>query len=129
MLCCGCCYRMLPYDYEKNNIILYFRKRLSKFPNAKAGKMEYEVKQEEGRFYAVTEHGEAELLYRIDGNVMEAFHTFTPPEDRGKGIAERLAMAALDFAKSHSLKIKPECTYMQFFFYKHPEFKDYEEEL
>ncbi|MEM3227452.1 MAG: GNAT family N-acetyltransferase [Candidatus Micrarchaeaceae archaeon] len=91
--------------------------------------MDNEVKMTDGRFFISTEHGEAELLYRIDGNVMEAFHTFTPQEERGKGIAERLAFAAIEFAKEHSLKVKPECTYMQFFFYKHPELKEYEEPL
>ncbi|MGC8478371.1 MAG: GNAT family N-acetyltransferase [Candidatus Micrarchaeia archaeon] len=91
--------------------------------------LEEEVKREEGRFYIKTEHGEAELLYRIDGSIMEVFHTFTPPQDRGKGIAEKLANAALGFAKLKGVKIKPECTYMQFFFYKHPDLKIYEEPL
>lgn len=91
--------------------------------------MEDKVEREEGRFYMKTGHGEAELLYRIDGSTMEVFHTFTPPEDRGKGVAEKLAYAALDFAKSKGLKIKPECTYMQFFFYKHQELSVYEEPL
>ena len=45
------------------------------------------IKHKEGSFFAKTEHGKAELLYsKIDNATISIYHTFTPEEDRGKGI-------------------------------------------
>ncbi len=65
----------------------------------------------DGRFYAATSGGDAELLYRIEGSVMIIYHTFVPESERGKGIAEELATHAFKFAKKKRLKVRPECPY------------------
>ncbi len=52
------------------------------------------------------------------------YHTFVPDEDRGKGIAEKLAFAAFEYAKEKKLKVIPGCTYISYFVQKHPEFND-----
>lgn len=82
-----------------------------------------EVKHQDGRFCVATSGGEAELLYRIEGGVMPIYHTFVPESERGKGIAEVLAVAAFDFAKEKKLKVKPDCPYILHFLEKHPELK------
>ena len=69
----------------------------------------------------MTDGGEAELLYRIEGGVMSIYHTFVPESERGKGIAEKLAFAAFDMAKDKGLKVRPDCPYIKHFLEKHPE--------
>jgi predicted GNAT family acetyltransferase len=72
----------------------------------------------EGRIWAKTEHGEAELDYRIKDNYMIIYHTGTPEEDRGKGIAEELTDKAFEFAIRSGLKIIPACPYTQYYIKK-----------
>ncbi len=78
---------------------------------------------ETGRMSLKTEHGEAELLYRIRGNIMSIYHTFTPPEDRGNGVAAKLAEEAFNLAKKKGLKVRPDCPYISHFVEKRKEFK------
>lgn len=83
-----------------------------------------EIKNHEsGRISMKTEHGEAELLYRIHGNVMSIYHTFTPPDDRGSGVAAKLAEKAFGLAKEKGLKVRPDCPYIGHFVEKRNEFK------
>ncbi|MEM3181435.1 MAG: GNAT family N-acetyltransferase [Candidatus Micrarchaeaceae archaeon] len=83
-----------------------------------------EIKHEKGKFYEKTEHGEAVLLYKPAGKgKINIYHTFVPDEDRGKGIAERLARAAFEYAKEKKLKVIPGCTYISYFVEKHDEVK------
>ncbi len=77
------------------------------------------VKGSEGRFYAETEHGEAELLYEIKKGIMRVYSTFVPEEERGSGIAEMLANAAFELAKEKGLRIRPDCSYMVHYIKKH----------
>ena len=78
-----------------------------------------EISHTGSRFYMKTPHGEAELLYRIDGNVMSIYHTFVPEEDRGKGLAEKLSLSAFEFAEKNKLKVSPDCPYIKHFIEKH----------
>jgi uncharacterized protein len=84
------------------------------------------VGREDGRFFMRTEHGTAELLYeKIGDKKISIYHTFTPEEDRNKGIAGRLAVAAFEFAKENGLKVRPDCPYVQHFLEKHKEWSKY----
>lgn len=86
-----------------------------------------EIKQTEGRFYVETEHGVAELLYsKVDDETISIFHTFTPAEDRDRGIAAALAEAAFEFAKKKGLKVRPDCPYIPTFLEKHKEWAQLE---
>lgn len=84
-----------------------------------------EIKHVEGKFYTETQHGDAFLLYKTEGKIISIYETFTPEEERGKGIAEHLATAAFKFAKENSLKVKPDCPYIQHFASKHKELAKY----
>lgn len=77
------------------------------------------------RFYMKTANGEAELSYRINDRVMSVYHTFVPEEERGKGIAEMLAMKAFDYAIEKKLRLRPDCPYISHFLEKHTELKRY----
>ena len=61
---------------------------------------------------------QAELHYIKQGNVMDIHHTFVPEELRGKGLAEKLAKSAFDYAKKYNMKIKPTCSYIEDTFLK-----------
>lgn len=50
-------------------------------------------------------------------------HTFVPPELRGRGIAEKLVRAALDFVATERLKVVPACSYVARFITLHPEYR------
>ena len=84
-----------------------------------------EVNHKNGRFYVATPGGGAELLYRIEMGVMPIYRTFVPESERGKGIAEALAIAAFDFAREKGLKVRPDCPYIVHFLGKHPELREH----
>lgn len=85
-----------------------------------------EIKHTNGRFYAKTAHGEAELLYsKVDSKTINVYHTFTPEEDRGKGVAEQLSIAAFEYAKKNGLRVRPDCPYIPHFLEKHKEWLSY----
>ena len=73
---------------------------------------------DDGRIWARTAHGEAELNYRIRDNYMIVYHTGTPEEDRGNGIAAELTARAFQFAKEKGLKIVAACPYVQYYIKK-----------
>ena len=84
-----------------------------------------EITHNEGRFSMKTGHGEAELLYKMDGKIMSIYHTFVPEEDRGRGLAEKLAYSAFNFAKEKGMKVRPDCSYIVHFLEVNKEMKRY----
>jgi predicted GNAT family acetyltransferase len=85
-----------------------------------------EIKHAPGRFYAKTGSSTAELLYsKVDGKTISAYHTFTPEEERGKGIAEQLTTAVFEYAKENGLMVRPDCPYVSHFLRKHKEWRKY----
>lgn len=63
------------------------------------------------------------VSYSLNGSIMELYTTYTPPQLRGKGLAEKVVRAALDYAKENQLKIVPTCSYVRVFLERHPEYK------
>jgi predicted GNAT family acetyltransferase len=62
-----------------------------------------------------------EYLRTTDGVVFT--HTFVPPELRGKGLAEQLVRAALEWARAEKLRVVPECSYVARFVERNPEYR------
>ena len=60
---------------------------------------------------------------RIDHKFI-ASHTGVPFALEGRGIASRLARAALEYARAHELKVVPLCSFVAGYIQKHPEYKD-----
>ena len=54
----------------------------------------------------------AVLEYKMDAGKLIATHTGVPVALEGKGIASRLARAALEYARAHELKVVPLCSFM-----------------
>lgn len=50
-------------------------------------------------------------------------HTEVPEELEGRGIASRLAKAALEFAKSKELAVIPLCPFVKSYIQRHPEYQ------
>jgi len=60
--------------------------------------------------------------YQIASGRMIFTHTFVPPELRGRKIAERLVSAGMEFARARGLRVVPQCSYVDVFLRRHPEF-------
>jgi hypothetical protein len=76
-----------------------------------------------GRLSLCTEHRDAEMLYSISSGAMSIYHTYTPEQERGNGIAERMAAHAFVMAKRRGLKVRPDCPYMVHFLEEHKELR------
>lgn len=61
--------------------------------------------------------------YSVSDGVMDIYHTFTPSELRGKGLAGKVVRVALDYCKANNLKVKPTCSYVAHFMSKTEEDK------
>jgi predicted GNAT family acetyltransferase len=73
------------------------------------------------RFEVVVDGELARADYRIDGGVMQMFHTEVPVAFEGRGIAASLVRAAIDYARENGLKILPACSYVRVYMRRHPE--------
>ena len=71
------------------------------------------IEHKEGEFFTVINGKKAVLDYTIDGKKMAIFHTFTDPELRGQGLAEKLTQAAFEYAKKNGLRVVPTCSYVK----------------
>lgn len=50
-------------------------------------------------------------------------HTFVPPELRGRGVAEALVRAGLEFAREQKARVVPACSYVAKFIERHREYQ------
>jgi hypothetical protein len=51
-------------------------------------------------------------------------HTGVPTELEGRGIASALVQATVDHARANGLQIVPQCSYVQVWMKRHPEYAD-----
>ncbi|MEO8153017.1 MAG: GNAT family N-acetyltransferase [Rhizobacter sp.] len=62
--------------------------------------------------------------YELDGPVMRIVHTVVHPALEGRGIAAALIKSTLQHARSHGLKVDPQCPYARAYMERHPDTKD-----
>lgn len=75
-------------------------------------------------FVTEMEGKEAYLRYAMRGeDVIDFIYTYTPPELRGKGLAEKIVREGFLYAKENKLKVIPTCPYINFFLSKNEEFR------
>lgn len=68
---------------------------------------------------------EAEMTYwRRDPQTIVADHTGTPRQYRGKGLALKLVLRAIDDARHDGTRIVPMCSYVVAQFRRHPDWGD-----
>ena len=77
----------------------------------------------ENRFEAEVEARLSVADYQLRGTDMIMTHTFVPPEQRGRGIAEKLVRVALEHARTERLRVVPACSYVDAFIKRHREFE------
>ena len=75
-------------------------------------------------FVAELEGHEAYLRYALRGeDTIDFIYTYTPPELRGKGLAEKIVKEGFNYAKENNLKVIPTCPYIMYFLSKNEEYK------
>ena len=62
--------------------------------------------------------------YHLADGVMHMTHTGVHPSLQGRGIAAGLVEAALAHARSHGLKVRPDCSYVRGYMQRHPQTQD-----
>jgi uncharacterized protein len=88
--------------------------------------MELEVKNDEqaGKYYALIDGREAVAEYGRSGDgVLNFWHTYVPPELRGRGIAEELVRQALEDVLERGLKVIPSCWFVRLYIDRHPKYQ------
>lgn len=65
------------------------------------------------------------LTYNTKDDMIAFFHTEVPDALQGQGLAAKLALAALTYAKDNHLRILPYCPYVAAYIQKHPEWQQY----
>ena len=96
--------------------------------NPKLIKMKIELKLDDknGVFLLIDENEKevGELTFMLKEEQMLINHTGVNPELRGQGLAEKLVLEAVDYARKNKLKIIPFCSYVSVYVGKHPEVQD-----
>ena len=73
------------------------------------------------RFEVAVDGQLARADYRIEGRVMQLFHTEVPVALEGRGIAALLVRDAIEYARENGLKVLPACSYVRAYMRRHPE--------
>jgi len=87
--------------------------------------IQFEEDKNRGRFYADLGGGyEAEMTYVRNHNQMIIDHTGVPKQFEGRGIAAKLVVAGVEFARQNKRKIVPICPYVVVQFKRHKDWAD-----
>lgn len=91
-----------------------------------ADKTEVKVKNntKESRFETTVDDAVAVAEYELEPGVITFTHTEVPPELSGRGIANELARAGLDHARSEKLKVVAACSFIAKYIERNPEYQD-----
>ena len=79
---------------------------------------------EASRFEVDTPDGPAVAEYQRARNLIVFTHTEVPEGQEGQGIGQRLATAALDWARAEGEPVMPLCPYIAAFIRRHPAYRD-----
>ncbi|KAB0571715.1 N-acetyltransferase [Brucella pituitosa] len=78
-----------------------------------------------GRYFVVINGDEAEMTYtKLGPALISIDHTFVPDSMRGKGVAQALALNAVEDARKTGWKIVPRCSFMQAQVKRHSDWSD-----
>ena len=91
--------------------------------DGKSSPIEVQHNPAESRFEAVVDGHLSVAEYQRQEGTMVFTHTYVPGELRGRGIAEKLVRAALQFARDEKLKVVPACSYVAAFIDRHQEYQ------
>jgi predicted GNAT family acetyltransferase len=91
--------------------------------DAKSAAIDVKHNPAESRFEAVVDGHLSVCDYQRNESGLVFTHTYVPSELRGRGIAEKLVRAALQFARDEKLKVVPACSYVAVFIDRHKEYQ------
>lgn len=83
--------------------------------------------QHQNQMFFIEEHGEriAELTYvEVDDETINANHTYVRPSHEGQGIAKKLFLAMVEYARDNELKVIGSCSYIDYQLHKSDEYQD-----
>lgn len=89
--------------------------------------MNVEVKHDEAKrkYYALVDGRESVCEYGAAGEkTLNFWHTYVPPELRGKGIAEELVRQALEDVRQRGYKVIASCWYVRLYIDRHSQYRD-----
>ena len=87
--------------------------------------IQFEEDNRRGRFFADLGDGhEAEMTFVCNKNQMIVDHTGVPKPFEGRGIAAKLVLAGVEFARQNKRKIVPVCPYVVVQFKRHKDWAD-----
>jgi uncharacterized protein len=75
------------------------------------------------RFEVVIDGHLAVIAFRREGSVLSLNHTEVPASLRGKGLADAMARAALEYARGRHLTVNPYCPFVAKFIERHLEYQ------
>jgi uncharacterized protein len=78
----------------------------------------------EQRFEVTHGDDRAEIDYRMEENVIIFVHTEVPAAWGGKGIGERMAQMALDYARAQGHLVLALCPFVAAYIKRHPAYQD-----
>ncbi len=76
------------------------------------------------RFVMDVEGYEVYVLYTENKEMLDLYSTYTPPQLRGQGLAEKVVLAAFEYAKEKNFKVIPSCWYVRKFLEKYAEYQN-----
>ncbi|OGU48147.1 MAG: hypothetical protein A2000_16270, partial [Ignavibacteria bacterium GWB2_36_8] len=77
------------------------------------------------KFYLVESGKESYAKYIMDDSkTINIIKVYVHPDLRNRGLAGKLAKAALEYAKENNLKVIPTCSYADYFIAKNKEYED-----
>ena len=82
-----------------------------------------ENNESEQRFQIGSGEAVAFLQYELSDGGMALTHTEVAPELEGRGLAAKLAQAALEHARERGLKVVPACSFVATYIRRHPEYE------
>lgn len=86
--------------------------------------IEIEHQDQKHRFVLEVDGVEAELTYQRKGEVIIFDHTAVPPAIQHRGLADRLAATALEYAREQNLQVDPQCRFMAVYIERHKQYQD-----
>ena len=76
------------------------------------------------RFETTIEGQTGYLSYQDKGDVLVYDHTIVPQALGGHGVGSALAKHALNYAREQNKKVVPQCSFVEAYINKHPEYQD-----
>jgi predicted GNAT family acetyltransferase len=75
-----------------------------------------------GQFELRADGQVASLNYSVSGGHIRLIHTEVPAALRGRGYADELARAGLEYARRERLRVLPLCPFVRAYMERHPEY-------